>query len=328
MVERVPVNGRLQEWPSNTVRYISRSWRGPVYFQAEGVEFNLRYIARHEHIDSGFYPRHYHPHTELIAVLDGEGVIDTDRAECRNIAARPGDIFVMPPRAIHQTSWKLMKGECWRLLMMDFDLGLDVAGMPLEEGDQVELAFSPFYEWFMAGSEIQLTLDKTAWSRIEPLARSLLGSLDQQEYGQGAELLAGTLRLIAHISRYLRASGQATGQLPIAPGLSRQASLLKARHLMDHRGWFDPGCVGRLAREVGMTESHFVREFHAVYGVTPKQYSQQVLMRRACALLRNSDLPVKDIAERLGYEDPSIFSRAFTRGVGLSPAKFRRQGDG
>lgn len=48
---------------------------------------------------------------------------------------------------------------------------------------------------------------------------------------------------------------------------------------------------------------------------------------RACWLLQNTSLPVERIAERLGYADPSNFSRSFRRWVGLTPREFRRQSD-
>jgi len=327
IVDRVPVNGAVQDWPSNTVRYISRSWRGPVHIQAEGVDFNMRYVALHEHVGRGRYPRHHHPHSEFLLVLDGSGTIDTDMKEFSSVTARPGDLFVMPPRSVHQSTWSLKSNESWRILMVDFDIGLEVAHLPLEAGESVDLGLAPFYEWFFGGNGIQLSFAAKEWKNVDPIARGIVTLLEQPAYGVGGELLAGVLRLMVLFSRALREQGLADGRNLSSPMFSRQAALLKARTLMEHRAWFDPGCVGRLAREVGMAETHFIREFHAAYGMPPKQYSQRVLMRRACALLKATDLPVKDIAARLGYEDSSIFSRAFTRSIGVSPIAFRQNKD-
>ncbi|HMP90756.1 MAG TPA: AraC family transcriptional regulator [Kiritimatiellia bacterium] len=324
IVDRVPAGGVIEDWPSNTVRYISRSWRGPVHIQSEGVDFNLRYAAIHEHIRSGRYPKHQHPHSEFLLVLDGRGEFEIDGNSRARISGEPGDLLVMPPRQIHQSVWSLKKDDCWRLLVVDFDLAMDVARLPLEGGMQVDLAITPFYQWFFTQRGIHMKLAPEAWARAEPVARGILNILDNQTYGVGVELLSSALRLIMIFSRALREQNLADGRNAEPPLFSRQAALLKARNLMEHRGWFDPGCVGRIAREIGMSETHFIREFHAAYGISPKQYSQRVLMRRACALLKATDLPVKEIAERLGYEDPTIFSRAFTRSMGMSPAKYRR----
>lgn len=42
-------------------------------------------------------------------------------------------------------------------------------------------------------------------------------------------------------------------------------------------------------------------------------------------MLRQTDLPVREIARRLGYADPYYFSRAFRKTVGTSPTAYRGQ---
>lgn len=322
MVDRDAVDGRIQDWPARTLRYISRSWRGPVHIQMEGVDFNLRYVALHDHQGHGRYPRHHHPHSELLMTLDGEGLVFAGAAAEPEICSTR-EILVLPPRKSHHSQWSLAPRDSWRLLVVDFDLALDLARLPLEN-ENADLAFAPFYEWFYARSQPRLELELEGRKEIEPILVEMVHVLGRPGYGVGAELIAGVLRMIAAISRDLRRRNLADGRHAATPLFSRQGALLKARTLMEHRGWFDPGCVGRLAREVGMAETHFIREFHAAYGLTPKKYAQQVLMRRASALLKGTDLTVAAIAERLGYEEPSIFSRAFRRAVGLSPDHYRR----
>lgn len=42
-------------------------------------------------------------------------------------------------------------------------------------------------------------------------------------------------------------------------------------------------------------------------------------------LLQNTDLPVQEVAERIGYEDPLTFSKMFKNTYGKSPKKYREQ---
>jgi AraC-like DNA-binding protein len=42
-------------------------------------------------------------------------------------------------------------------------------------------------------------------------------------------------------------------------------------------------------------------------------------------MLADTNMPVKDIAFRLGFSDPSAFSRAFRRWTGGAPASYRQQ---
>ena len=63
--------------------------------------------------------------------------------------------------------------------------------------------------------------------------------------------------------------------------------------------------------------------FHARYGCTITQYIQGQRMERAEQLLANTDLPVGQIAQIVGYQNPSRFAQLFRRSTGQSPAAFR-----
>jgi AraC-like DNA-binding protein len=326
IVDRVAAGQQVQPWPSNNVRYIARSWRGPVHIQAEGVDFNIRYVAAHEHVDQGQYPLHTHPYAELLLTLEGEGEL-ADPGVGRVLACRPGTAVVMTPQRIHQSRWQLKRGV-WRMLVIDFDLGVELGLLPMEDGEQVDLAFAPFYEWFFIRQEPQWNLSEAARPVVLERGAEIIGGLAPGAYGVCSEVVAGVLRLIALLSRDLKGQAAADGRHIVPAHFSRETALLKARTLMEHRGMFDPGCVQRIARTVGMSESHFIRAFRAAYGLTPKKYSQRVLMRRACGLLEGTDLPVRAVADRLGYEDAATFSRAFKGMVGASPEAYRRESTG
>lgn len=61
-------------------------------------------------------------------------------------------------------------------------------------------------------------------------------------------------------------------------------------------------------------------------GTTYQQLLDTVREELACWLLLKTGLPVETIAERLGYEDTSNFSRTFRRWVGMTPREFRLSG--
>ena len=49
-------------------------------------------------------------------------------------------------------------------------------------------------------------------------------------------------------------------------------------------------------------------------------------MKQACYLLRNTVLPVADVARSVGYENTSYFHRLFRSLFGLSPKEYRSSG--
>lgn len=69
----------------------------------------------------------------------------------------------------------------------------------------------------------------------------------------------------------------------------------------------------------------FIRRYRAATGQTPMQAFLHRKITRACYLLEVSDLPVAEVAQQFGFEDPYYFSRVFRKVTGISPAHYRQQ---
>jgi AraC-like DNA-binding protein len=81
--------------------------------------------------------------------------------------------------------------------------------------------------------------------------------------------------------------------------------------------------VADLAGELRTSQEHLTRMFARSLGITPGQHLQRLRVLRACELLKRTDLPVSDIALRLGYDNPTAFGRMFRGETGLSPSEYR-----
>ena len=324
-VDRVPVDGAEQPWTTDAVRHVSQRWLGPVQISAQGAVFNVRYVGIHEHFGAGLYPLHVHPHSELLFTLAGQGVLRVPQRHAQE-ECRPGHLVALPPGCAHQSAWSLRPRDPWRLLIVDFDLALDVGQSLADAGETADLAFAPFYEHFYVRDRTGLRLDAEDRDPAMEIMSGVARALALRQYGVCADILAGLLRAISLFSRALRRGGLADGRHLAPPALSKDAVLLRARALLEHAETRDAGCVSRIARTVGMSHSHFIREFGRAYGKTPKQYRTDVLMRRAASLMEQTDMPVKRVAFQLGYDDPTSFSRAFRRHFGVAPASCRRRG--
>ena len=81
--------------------------------------------------------------------------------------------------------------------------------------------------------------------------------------------------------------------------------------------------VAEIAEEFKYSREHFSRLFKEETGGTPKTYIAKQRLLRACRLLKESRLSCKEIADRLGYENATNFSRAFKTALNLSPREFR-----
>ena len=78
-----------------------------------------------------------------------------------------------------------------------------------------------------------------------------------------------------------------------------------------------------LAREAASSRYHFLRIFHKVVGVTPRQFILRTRLQRAAVDLRLSNQSVSAVAFDAGFEDLSTFDRLFRRVMGTSPRAFR-----
>jgi len=85
-----------------------------------------------------------------------------------------------------------------------------------------------------------------------------------------------------------------------------------------------PHTVESLAHSVGMSRSAFAERFTDAYGSGPIELLRDLRMRRAAALLRSSNLPVKRIAQLVGFNSRTAFSRVFEQRSGQSPTDYRR----
>ena len=79
-----------------------------------------------------------------------------------------------------------------------------------------------------------------------------------------------------------------------------------------------------MARECGLSVSHFTRAFRISFGMSPYRWLIERRIDQAKALLVTRSLPIADIAMQSGFSDQAAFTRAFARVVGDSPARWRR----
>lgn len=75
----------------------------------------------------------------------------------------------------------------------------------------------------------------------------------------------------------------------------------------------------------GLTERSFKRRFKAATGMTPMEYVHTLRLEEAKQLLESGEAPIDEVAEQVGYADPSFFRRLFGRRVGLTPSQYRRR---
>jgi|SRR5688572_28216527 transcriptional regulator GlxA family with amidase domain len=103
--------------------------------------------------------------------------------------------------------------------------------------------------------------------------------------------------------------------------------LLRAKDRMDAASE-EEWPVERLARVSAVSEAHFAREFRQAFGVPPHRYLLTRRIERAKALLRDTDIPITDIAFQTGWKSLGTFGRIFRDITGASPGEIRSRDSG
>ena len=83
--------------------------------------------------------------------------------------------------------------------------------------------------------------------------------------------------------------------------------------------------IDELCRHISRSESQTIRIFKKAYGITPYTYVLGKKTDLAKKLLCDTNLSVKEIADKLCFTDEYYFSNVFKKRVGVTPSLFRRQ---
>lgn len=110
--------------------------------------------------------------------------------------------------------------------------------------------------------------------------------------------------------------GHRLSRLPVPGGYTQQIAKALERLRKD----FDrPLRIEDLARDMGMSSTRFHHYFKAITDMSPLQFQKQIRLQEARRLMLGDDLDAASAGYRVGYEDPSHFSRDYKKHFGDAP---------
>ncbi|RIX52372.1 AraC family transcriptional regulator [Paenibacillus nanensis] len=261
------------------------------------------------------YPRHHHHLFELLCCLGGEVEQEINRT---TVILRPGDWLLINAGERHKSA--NTSPADYEFINVHFDLDdLEIRSLlgaaPYRLVPAAEAAGSE-----RLGRYIQELRELTehvpeggAAGAGTPLEDKLL-------------LQANILLIIREMLALIRVQGEAA-----LDAVSVTPSAADAAHAIEERlslGLSDHVSIASVAKEMNMSRSQCTKLFTKVYGLSPRQYVSRRKLMLAKEMLVKTYLPVSEIAERLGFQSASHFSRQFRRWTGYSPTAFKPRHQG
>jgi len=167
-----------------------------------------------------------------------------------------------------------------------------------------------------------LPVDRSKYSRINErlglfsdIFRNLVRGFSIETLEYVNLCLAYLLASFTHLNQF-REMRRAEEKDPIALSINYMLGNL------DHKLRLDD-----IAKEIGLSASHYSRLFQSRTGHSPIDYFIQLKVQRACRLLDNTGWMITNVAREAGFDDQFYFSRVFRKVMGLSPAEYRKRSD-
>ena len=82
--------------------------------------------------------------------------------------------------------------------------------------------------------------------------------------------------------------------------------------------------VEKMAEMCSMSKYHFLRIFKQITGISPHEYLKYCRINESKRLLTETEYPISQIADQVGYADVNRYIQNFRQCVGMTPLKYRK----
>lgn len=255
------------------------------------------------------FPLHWHEEFELIYCAKGRIQV-TVWGQGYTLCEQ--DLLVVLPHAVHAIEqWGKESGDYYNIMFhpsifrwSEADPGYESLVLPFLTGERT--------------MDCLHTADTAFNAAAAPCIRSILEHR-REIYGTHALLMRANLFLLLH---YMNQYGTEAGEESGAQLLS-YSRLKNALYYVQHH-YDSEITVGSAAGQCGFSESHFMKLFRELTGMSFNAYLVNYRLELAAKQLAETNHKVIDIAESCGFHNPSYFARVFGKKYKMTPLAYRR----
>ena len=158
-----------------------------------------------------------------------------------------------------------------------------------------------------------------------PTVENILFEVEQQKEGWRGEVAFTLFSILVRILRAMQEQSHGKQHQMVRffdPLIEKQA--LRAKAYIEENYAEDLSCE-QIAQDVALSPSYLTRVFQFTIGFSPMEYVTHVRLERAKELLKQEEMPIYLVSEKVGYNSPNYFTRVFKRQEGVSPSEYRQQ---
>lgn len=282
---------------------------GEFVIDADRILSGGRSIAVRTHTRYTDFPLHKHNYLEMMIVLSGS---ITHVIADEEVTLSRGDILILNKHVSH--SIKTANTNDIGVNVIISDNFIESLASELSETVFSELArqnSSP------SGSGIYLCFSSDGNKQIENIIENLLFELT--EYTADDRILRYTTALLFdYLSRKSKKLLKLASRMPDKIGVRR-------REILGYiQGNFRNATLSELADKMFLTPPYLSKVINEIFGKGFKELLLEERIRRAAELVTNTNIPIGEIIESVGYENESYFHKEFKKRLGLTPLKMRK----
>ncbi len=259
---------------------------------------------------------HSHDFVELVFLVDGQA---EHLFEGQGYTIRAGDVFIINPGEVH--AYQTKPGERIEIINCLFMPELISEVMLRELGVCRSMDYFYVYPFLDASERFhhRLNLAGGKAEEVYALLKAMMVEWEQRRPGYTTIIRLQLLQLLIMLSRFY-AEG---ASLAYKPAVKERTVLIRRINGFLERHFDQKLAVPDLCTFFNISSRQLNRIFKQETGQTVTERIHQIRIERAKQYLLDGDDKVIDIANRVGYEDPSFFSQLFRRKVGCSPGQYR-----
>lgn len=269
---------------------------GDIVFALTGPVWNKAYGEGKERL-------HFHNYYEVGVCYEGKGEMILGEKEYHFY---PGCVSLIPTKELHTTN-TFGKTAGWEWMYFDIHEVLKEL-YPDDEILREHIAYEIDKEGRLLFPEMNI-------QKMTFLIRGIFSEMQDKEYMYRDMVARYLMMLVVEIIRKLQNTDlpdRVSATVDIFPAIDYiKMNYASTIHVTD------------LARTCGMSESYFRKLFEKYMNMKPMDYVNFVRIQKGCTLLRETDMTVAMVSDRVGYESISTFIRNFRRIIGCTPKKWK-----